>query len=319
MSHRAPARITSIPGKRRFQFDCVPTSPELKEYGAISLYQFGDLTCDAGFALGEHRQACYEISYVVSGKGWFATNGVRWDLQAGDLYIGLPGELHEGGADADDPFRYFYVGYHFNTEAEGAGWLLPIKETIDNKQSPRCKDRLDIRTPFVNVLKELSSASPLSHKMIQLYLEQIVVLTYRNFFSDWEAKYPGEGSEHGAKRAVYAALQYIDDHLLQIGDLKEVSDAFGYSLSYLSHLVAQETGVSLRGTFAKRKWEKTIELMKEGSYSITEIASIMNYDSIHTFSRAFRKAFGVSPSRYIRETIGGRGPGKAPVHGNTEP
>ncbi|TMV42738.1 AraC family transcriptional regulator [Paenibacillus mesophilus] len=304
MSRSGETRITSIPGKRRFQFDCLPKSPELKEYGTISLYQFGDLTCDAGFELGEHKQVCYEITYIVSGKGWFATNGVRYEVQAGDLYIGLPGELHRGGADAGDPFRYFYVGYHFNLNESDGSWLLPIKQMIDNKQSPLCKGRLDVRSPFVNVLKELSSVTPFSHKMIQLYLEQILVLTYRNFFSDWQAKYPGEGAKHGTKRAVYAAIQYIDDHLLKIGDLKEVSDALGYSLSYLSHLVTQETGDNLRSICAKRKWEKTVELLKEGSYSITEIAAIIKYNSIHTFSRAFRKTFGMSPSRYIRERIG---------------
>jgi AraC-like DNA-binding protein/mannose-6-phosphate isomerase-like protein (cupin superfamily) len=306
MSPSNVTKITSVPGKRRFQFDCVNAQEQI-QYGAISLYQFGDLSCDAGFVLSNHTQVCYEISYIVSGKGWFGTNGTRYDLGQGDIYIGEPGEQHEGGTDAIDPFRYFYLGFHFNTASFPDSPLIAIKEMIDNKQTPRCKDRLDIRTPFAGVLKELSSASPFSQTMIQSYLEQILILTYRNFFSDWEAKYPGEGWENSAKRAVFAAIHYIDDRLLKIDDLKEVSDAFGYSLSYLSHLFAKETGESLRHYYAKRKWEKTVELMKEGNYSITEIAAIMRYDSIHTFSRAFRKAFGLSPSSYIKEHFGKSG------------
>lgn len=296
-------RISTVPGARRFQFDCLH-SQELMQYGAISLYQFGDLTCDVGFQLSDHRQLCYEISYIVSGKGWFATNGVRHDLQAGDLYIGVPDEHHEGGTVADDPFRYFYLGFHFNEALSSDSPFRVIKEMMDNKATPRCSDRFDIRTPFAGVLKELSSASPFAQPMIQSYLEQILVMTYRNFFSDWDAKYPGEGMENAAKRAVYAAIYYIDNNLLKIEDLKEVSDAFGYSLSYLSHLFTKETGDSLRYYYTKRKWEKTIELMKEGNYSITEIAGIMRYDSIHTFSRAFRKAFGLSPTHYMKECIG---------------
>lgn len=295
-------KVTSSPGTRRFQFDCLHAS-ELMQYGVISLYQFGDLTCDAGFVLSPHTQVCYEISYVVSGKGWFSTGNARYDLQPGDIYIGLPGEIHAGGADADDPYRYFYLGFQFNTAYSQDHPLLAIKELLDNKQTPHCRDRFDIRSPFINVLQELSSASPFSNMMIQLYLEQILVLTYRNFFSDWQANYLGEGSENSAKRAVYAAIHYIDDRLLKIRDLKEVSDRFGYSQSYLSHLFTKETGESLRTYYAKRKWKKTIELMREGKYSITEIAEIMQYDSIHTFSRAFRKTFGLSPSRYMKERI----------------
>lgn len=311
MSPSNGTKITSVPGTRRFQFDCLH-STELMQYGAISLYQFGDLSCDAGFYLSRHTQVCYEISYIVSGKGWFGTNGARYELEQGDLYIGAPGEMHEGGADADDPFRYFYLGFQFNTSSYPDSPLLSIKELIDGKQTPRCADRLDIRTPFAGVLKELSSASPFSEKMIQSYLEQILVLTYRNFFSDWEAKYPGEGWENSAKRAVFAAIHYIDDRLLKIDDLGEVSDAFGYSLSYLSHLFSKETGDSLRHYYAKRKWEKTVELMKEGNYSITEIAAIMRYDSIHTFSRAFRKAFGLSPSSYMKQHFGKKGASAGP-------
>ncbi|MDF2722562.1 MAG: AraC family transcriptional regulator [Paenibacillus sp.] len=303
MSASSIPRITTVPGARRFQFDCLHAT-ELKAYGAISLYQFGDLTCDVGFQLSNHKQICYEISYIVAGKGWFATNGVRHDLQAGDLYIGVPGELHSGGTVADDPFRYFYLGFHFNENEPAYHPFLLIKEMMDHKESPRCNDRFDIRTPFAGVLKELSSASPFSQPMIQSYLEQILVMTYRNFFSDWDAKYPGEGMENAAKRAVYAAIYYIDNHLLKIEDLKEVSDAFGYSLSYLSHLFTKETGDSLRHYYTKRKWEKAIELMKEGQYSVTEVAGIMRYDSIHTFSRAFRKWFGLSPTHYFKNVIG---------------
>lgn len=299
----AYSKVTSTPGIRRFQFDCLHF-PELMQYGSISLLQLGDLNCDSGFVLRPHRQTCYEISYVVSGKGWFETNGNRFNLEPGDIYIGRPGEIHQGGVNADDPFRYFYFGFRFNTSSDEENSFLSIREMMDRTQTPHCKDRLDIRTPFVNALKELSSTTQFSQKMIQSYLEQILVLTYRNFFSGWEARYPGEGSDNAGKRLVYSAIHYIDDRLLQIRDLKEVSDAFGYSQSYLSRLFSRETGESLHKYYTKKKWQKVTELLTEGDYSITEIAEIMLYESIHSFSRAFRKEFGVSPSQYVWEKRG---------------
>lgn len=300
MSANSVTKITSIPGTRRFQFDCLH-SPELLPFRSVSMYQLGDLSCDARFALSEHEQVCYEISYVVSGLGWFATGGSRFDLQPGDIYICRPGELHKGGADPADPFRYFYFGFHFNATSPQDNPFQHLREMMDTTQRPVCRDRLGIRSPFMGVLKELSGTSHFSQTMIEAYVEQILVLTYRNFFSDWEDKYPGEGLDNAAKRVVYSAIHYIDDRLMRIKDLKEISDAFGYSLSHLSHLFTKETGDSLRSYYAKRKWQRSIELLAEGHYSITEVAAIMQYDSIHTFSRAFKKAFGLSPSQYIRE------------------
>lgn len=295
----ASSKVTSVPGIRRFHFDCLHY-PKLMDYGYLSLLQLGDLNCDSGFVLGPHKQGCYEITYVVSGRGWFETNGTRFNLSAGDIYIGKPGETHQGAADAEDPFRYFYFGFRFK-RADGENPFQPIRDMMDHAESPVCRDRLDLRAPFVHVLKEMSSETQYSYQMIQTYLEQIIVLTYRNFCSQWEAKYLGEGSDNAGKRLVYSAIHYIDDRLLQIRDLKEISDAFGYSQSYLSRLFSKETGDSLHRYYVKKKWSKVTDILKEGIYSITEIAEMMQYESIHSFSRAFRKEFGVSPSQYVWE------------------
>ncbi|CAG7652677.1 HTH-type transcriptional activator RhaR [Paenibacillus solanacearum] len=299
MSDSEATKVISIPGVKRFQFDSLH-APNQKRLRAISLYQLGDLCCDSEFVLKPHKQPCYEISYIASGQGWFATNGLRHELQAGDLYIGKPRDIHQGGANAEDPFRFFYFGFHFNTSVEDNP-LLPIRSMFHQIEKPFTTDRLDIGVPFFNAIKELSHANPYSDAMLQVYLEQIIVLTYRNFCSDWKATYPGDRLENSAKRAVFSAIHYIDDRLLQIKDLGEISSAFGYSLSYLSHLFTRETGESLRDYFSKKKWQKAVELLVEGKRTITEIAAIMQYDSINSFSRAFRNMYGVSPSKYVRD------------------
>lgn len=291
-------KMMSTPGIRRFQFDCLHF-PNKVQYGSLLLHQLGDLSCDSKFTLRPHRQPCYEITYIVSGQGWFETNGVRNEVQAGDIYIGKPGEIHQGSADPDDPYRYYYFGFLFDASSDGDHPFKPIADLFHYRQSSRCEDRLDLRTPFVKVLKEINSETQFSKMMIQNYLEQILILTYRNFTSDWVAKYPGEGLGNSSKRIVYAVIQYIDDQLLQLKNIKEVAEVFGYSHSHLTNLFYQETGQSLHKYYTDRKWQKATELLMEGSYTITEIAEMMQYQSIHTFSRAFRNEFGCSPTQYM--------------------
>ncbi|GAA3406835.1 exo-alpha-sialidase [Paenibacillus hodogayensis] len=110
-----------------------------------------------------------------------------------------------------------------------------------------------------------------------------------------------ETGEDSAKKAVYLAVRYIDERLLYIQDLKEVSEVSGYSLPHLSRLFVKELGDNLRGFYTKRKWLKAMELLEEGSGTVTKVASMMQYESIHTFSRAFRKATGLSPLQYVRK------------------
>ncbi|MDF2724186.1 MAG: BNR/Asp-box repeat protein [Paenibacillus sp.] len=131
--------------------------------------------------------------------------------------------------------------------------------------------------------------------------DMLVLLKYRNLLLDSKPEHPSEELDDDAKATVQQAIQYIEDHLLLIRDLKEVSDALGYSLPHLSRLFTKELGIALHNYYIKRKWQKTVDLLEAGSLSITQIATIMQYESIHTFSRAFKNAIGLSPSQYVRK------------------
>jgi AraC-like DNA-binding protein len=269
--------------------------------GPLSLIQIGDLSCDSEFELLPHEQPCFEISYIVTGKGSFATDGISTSLEAGDIYLGRPDDIHQGKADANDPYRYFYLGFDFHDEEAGDNSFLQVRQMMENSQALACRDRFHIHAPFVGALKELSNVTEFTGRMLQHYVEQIVLLTYRNFFTNWEAAYPRDGLNNTSKKIVYSAITYIDENVLRISDSKEVADRFGYSLTHLSHLFAKETGYTIHNYLTMRKWQKAIELLQEGNYSITEVATIMNFASIHTFSRAFRKATGLTPSQYTRK------------------
>ena len=291
--------------RKRFHFDNLYfLNP--KQYELFTLYQIGDLSCDSGYSLGEHIQVCYEITYIMSGKGWFSINGVRSEVVAGDVYINAPGELHAGGADDKEPFRYFYMGFLFNLQQDNEyresyeSPFIHIQKMLDKKETSCTKDRLDMKHPFLNALKEFRNMTQYSQVMTQTYLNQLIVLMYRNFFSDWDSTYHYDQGNGGTKEIVYNAISYIDNYMLKMKDLAEVSRALGYSYSYLSHLFTEETGISLRNFYSQKRLQKIIELMNSKAHSITEIASTMQYQSIHSFSRAFKKSVGLCPTEYIR-------------------
>lgn len=47
-----------------------------------------------------------------------------------------------------------------------------------------------------------------------------------------------------------------------------------------------------------RLFGRAVSLLESG-VSVTETAEQLGYQSIHTFSRAFSRYYGVSPSRYL--------------------
>lgn len=289
--------MININSGKKFQFDndyrSIPQS-----YKWLNMYQFGDLSCKGGYEVGRHKQPCYEISYIVSGKGDFYTNGVKYPVEQGDIYINLPDEEHNIIADRDEPLRYFYMAFWFNQCEDEENSFTHIQKMLDGIDNRAVKDRLEVNIPFMKALNEILDTGEYSQYMLETYLMQIVILAYRNFCSDWEYKYKPVNKDDRAQNVVYSLISYVDRNVENIGGLGQVAELLGYNYSYLSHLFSEETGMTLQSYLNKKKMEKAIELIKSGESSITEIAERLRYQSIHSFSKAFKKSIGIAPAQF---------------------
>jgi AraC-like DNA-binding protein len=59
-------------------------------------------------------------------------------------------------------------------------------------------------------------------------------------------------------------------------------------------------GTGIIEYFKYLKIERAKTLIREENHNITEIAEILDYNSIHSFSRHFKKATDISPSEYAK-------------------
>ena len=101
--------LPTDPGKN-FQFERHYTAAP-RQLGPISLYQFGELSCEAGYEIAAHRQWCQEISYVVSGGGHFIDNAQAIPVKEGDLIFNPAGHTHAISADCGEAIRFAYLGF----------------------------------------------------------------------------------------------------------------------------------------------------------------------------------------------------------------
>lgn len=282
----------------KFHFDNI-FWPELLKCDLISLYQIGDIYCDNSYILEDHEQVCYEISYVVSGKGCFYTNGKTYDLNEGDVHICLPNQIHGGEADRIEPFRYFYLGFYFDyCKVTKQNALYHIQKVFDQITYPVTEDRLGIESLFSGVFNEILEPNNYSDLMIKSYLNQIIIYTYRNFHDDWEKTYLAKCNVDSSKKIAYKIINYIDNNLYEINELSELSEVLSYSYPYLSRVFAQETGFTIKHYYDQKRFKAALNMLRQGNLTISQIAEKLKYQSIHSFSNAFRNAIGVSPMQY---------------------
>ena len=74
----------------------------------------GELCCEPTFQIPDHKQWCYEISYIVSGDGCFYENGSKTEVTTGDLIITPKNRLHSIIASNCQPLYFAYLGFDFN-------------------------------------------------------------------------------------------------------------------------------------------------------------------------------------------------------------
>jgi AraC-like DNA-binding protein/mannose-6-phosphate isomerase-like protein (cupin superfamily) len=280
---------------RHFEF-CNQFFQEPKRYGAFNLMQMGELCCERGYEIEPHMQVCYEISCIISGEGTFFVNGQECPVREGDIFINQKGELHAIKASQQNSLRFFYIGFEFNSRyAEGS--MAAVMDFFSNPIKKRLEhDKLDISTHFLKVLNEFYKPAAFSDEMIERYITQILILTYRTYYTIDALKAPQYKNVNVVGGTVYSVVKFIDINILDIESIGSIANNLGYNHAYLSHLFHNKTGMTLQSYVSYKKIEKSLELMELGRLNITQIALMLNYDTVQSFSKAFKRTLGFSPA-----------------------
>lgn len=281
---------------RKIQFD-QRNDDTYELYGSIALYQVGDIICDSGYIIRDHKQICCEISYIADGKGKFKVGNSTYNVKKDDIVICRTDQLHAIISDNADPLRYYYLGFVFDDEHLTDNMKI-IKDFFLSAQAFTAAGNMKIQTPFHTIFNEFINNSPFSKNIIKNSIEDILIYTYRYFNKTDEEIYLLDNEIEGTNSIIYEIVNYIDSHITEIEDLSEIGKVFGYNYSYLSRIFSSTFGYSIKTYYTKCRFAAAAKMLGEGKYSITDIADKLKYQSVHSFSRAFKLYYGISPSEF---------------------
>lgn len=281
-----------------FHFDNV-FSKEKETFGGIDLLQIGEICCESGYEIRPHPQLCSELSYIVSGSGYFYIDGTRVKVGEGDIIFNAEGYTHAIETDASSMLRFVYMGFKLNEEAGED--LAAIQAFLQSAPYQHSKDTHGIMIPFFRNIDEFYSQKPYSRMMIKNYIEEIIVLSYRAFTEKTSkaSRYVPQKSANSVGYTVYSVIRYVENHIFELKRIRTIADDLGYSYTYLSHTFKDKTGITLQRYINHKKVEKALELLKYGNLSIKQVAERLNYETLQSFSKAFSRIMGIPPSRYV--------------------
>lgn len=239
------------------------------KYLSILPLDFGVQNCRSEHSFGPAVRLYWLIHYVISGKGTYTVNNKTYEILPGQAFLIKPDEITKYAADKDAPWVYAWVS--FNADIPG---LNNVPYVIEDE---------DLQKIFNNTFEDFS-VEDTSLAIIKTWETFRVLSKY--FFENDNSSY--------TKRAIdIIRTQYMHDI-----SVKSIAEQLNLDRSYFANLFRNDTGISPSKYIISYRMKKAYNLLTSGKYSISVIAASVGYSDLFTFSRSFKKFFGVPPQKY---------------------
>ena len=265
-------------------------------FGDLLLVQIGRRHCSPAAVIAPHPHLnWFELTIVTSGEGFVATNGEDTAVKAGDLYLSFPCDIHEIRAADNEKMEYDFFSFIPQDEST----VQEFNRIIQNYRSAHHRVFRDERISFLvsNAISEFS-VQPDSDTLLTHLFSSILIYLIRDF-SDLSRNIPRLSD---AELLCYQLMNYIDTHIYTLRNLEELAQETNYNYRYLSTLFKKTTQTTLLEYYQNRRLETAKVLILERKKKIGEIAEMLNYVSLFSFSKAFKAKYGVSPKIFQKDS-----------------
>jgi AraC-like DNA-binding protein len=95
----------------------------------------------------------------------------------------------------------------------------------------------------------------------------------------------------------YAVKEFLDRHYLQVWTLPDLAKKFGTNIQTLKTCFKATFGINMFAYYQTLRMEFARKLLMDRKQQIAEISEFLGYSHQNHFSAAFKKYFGISPSK----------------------
>lgn len=255
----------------------------------------GKSTCLPGHNFGPDVRLNYLIHYIISGKGYFETNGKKYALHERQGFLIEPEISTQYYADSKEPWSYIWVGFN-GSLAPSIVQSLGLKRENPIFSCENKEEILSIIDEFFQLPANPDTATSLSQHSLLLSFFRILA---KNVSNEKEIESFGSpGNYHIAK-----ALDFIQANYSNHITVMDIANYLGITRNYLFTLFKEKLNQSPQEYLSNFCLGCARDLLTTTTYSINEIAYLCGYRNADVFSKAFRKKYLISPLLYQKYNI----------------
>jgi len=235
------------------------------------------LPVQASFRCQAHSHDCAEVVFTRGARGLLHQGDQTYRYQDGTVFIYQPGVCH--AVENEVAGEHLCLGIAGGrTDAMASGlWRAPAGAVRH----------------FHEIGEVLETQDALAQERLDLLCGLVVcdLLALQR-----------DGVPEASSSRAQQARRIIDESLDVSLSLEQLARRVYVSPEYLRKLFRSEFGEAITHYILRRRLELAARLLATSGALVKEIASQAGFQSEYYFSRAFRKAMGVSPSEYRRNS-----------------
>ena len=239
--------------------------------------------CSKDLNFNDHLQTSYELLRVKDGEISVYIENEEYRLKKGQQILIMPNLIHSyKTCECGSRTQFIIFSVDYLPEIYGETEMGIFRDPVLEEESFEIFDRL---------LKHRRD-----HFMFRAALYEIASYYERNEIIPIRVR---RSSDFAVRMS-----EYFEKHCMEDLDEKSVAQSVGYHPRYLSMLINRHFGVSFKTLLNEYRVRMATELLQDRSKSITEIYTIVGYDSQSSFNRNFKALTGMTPREYRNENHG---------------
>jgi len=235
----------------------------------------------------------YHLMYGVAGFVENKVDGNDYTMRKGDVYLIPPNAILSQHHCPTDPFTGMIVNFHFGQSASPLETILGRGPYLGNDEDG------SLHGKFLTLIHAIQKHNLSSNMLAQGLLLQIIYQFAHNR-PELEAT---ALSTSKVNVKMVQICNYMKENYRQAIRLDTLSALTGLSRNYIIRQFRKCYGSTPADYLAMIRIEKAKQLATQTDLSITEIANLVGYADLHSFSRMFKKRMQMSLSQFNATVI----------------
>ncbi len=240
---------------------------------------------EAGFLLCGSSHSQWELIFVHAGQLHAVVEGFHLPLSQGQMVLCAPEQFHMLYAQEGQTAAYLRVCF----DAQGFHAHSLTGKALDPGSVSPALERM---------VAEYTQPDPYAQSAV-FHLLGLILLQLCRTAPALPAESPRR-PQQGENGIIRRAQQYIAGHIREKLSVTLVAQRIDVSPSYLTALFHKHLAIAPGEYIRRAKLQESKALIQEGSLNFTQIASALEYSTVHHFSRQFKEHFGMTPTEYAK-------------------